>query len=230
MSASQPEPAPADLQAVLFDMDGLIVDSEPQWFNAESSTVAELGGSWGKRQQLDLLGSNLEVAADYMIAYTGTSRTRADVMTLLTHHMSTELRRSVTFQPGAVQLLAELASTHIALGLVTSSVREHVDAVLRHLPDQVFDVLVTADDVTLLKPHPLPYLTAVELLGVQAHRTVVLEDSPAGVAAAEAAGCYVVAVPSVVTIAPAANRTVVPSLTGLDLTTLQSLVAPANTR
>jgi beta-phosphoglucomutase-like phosphatase (HAD superfamily) len=99
-----------------------------------------------------------------------------------------------------------------------------VDVILGHLPSQPFRHHVTADDVHNLKPHPEPYLSALDLLGVSAERSVVLEDSPAGVAAAEAAGCHVVAVPSVVPIAPAPRRSVVDSLTEVDVALLQGLV------
>ena len=210
-------------------MDGLLVDSEPQWFAAEQATVAELGGVWGKSQQLDLLGSNLQFAADYMIEFTGSSRTRDEVMQLLSDAMTRELLESVTFRPGALDLLAEVSRTELALGLVTSSTRAHVEVVLQHLPDDLFSISVTADDVTHLKPHPMPYLTALERLDVSAVRTVVLEDSPPGVAAGEAAGCHVIAVPSVAEIAPGPNRTVVTSLEHVDVARLHSVVTARRT-
>lgn len=217
------------LEAVLFDMDGLLVDSEPQWFAAERATVAQLGGEWGKQQQLDLLGSNLEFAADYMIRYTASARSRAEVMRLLSDHMTRELQRSVSFRPGAVQLLTSLANTDVAVGLVTSSTREHVEVVLQHLPGDIFHTSVTADDVEYLKPHPMPYLTALGHLEVDPRLTVVLEDSPPGVAAGEAAGCHVVAVPSVAEIPPGPNRTVIESLEQVDIGTLHSVVTARST-
>jgi HAD superfamily hydrolase (TIGR01509 family) len=212
------------LDAVLFDMDGLLVDTEPQWFAAESATVEQLGGTWGKQQQIDLLGSNLEFAARYMIEHTGSERGVDDVMQLLMENMTEQLVGSVTFRPGALDLLDALVAADVALALVTSSVRVHVEVVLGHLPVQPFQHHVTAEDVTHLKPHPEPYLTALGLLGAQAARTVVLEDSPAGVAAGEAAGCHVVAVPSVVPIDPAPRRAVHASLTEVDVARLVDLI------
>jgi HAD superfamily hydrolase (TIGR01509 family) len=217
-------PTAGGLEAVLFDMDGLLVDTEPQWFRAETAVVTALGGDWGKPHQEALLGSNLEFAADYMVGHTGTDRSVAEVMVMLQSAMSRELVAGVSLLPGVGELVAELVELDVPLGLVTSSVREHVDVVLGFLPSDAFRVTVTADDVRRLKPHPEPYLRAVELLQVSAHRTVVLEDSPAGVDAGEAAGCRVVAVPSVVDIAPRDGRHVVQSLAELDAATLSALV------
>lgn len=224
MPTGSAPPLQTPLEAVLFDMDGLLVDTEPQWFAAESATVAQLGGVWGKQQQIDLLGSNLPVAARYMIEYTDSRLDVPTVMQMLLENMTEQLTGSITFQPGVLELLEDLVAADVALALVTSSVRVHVDVVLAHLPSQPFRHRVTADDVHNLKPHPEPYLSALDLLGASAARTVVLEDSPAGVAAGEAAGCHVVAVPSVVPIQPAPKRAVVASLTEVDVGMLRDLV------
>jgi HAD superfamily hydrolase (TIGR01509 family) len=224
MCAPPPSPLP---DAVLFDMDGLLVDTEPQWFEAERRTVERLGGRWGKQQQVDLLGSNLEFAAHYMIRHTGSTWTVTDVMDLLVDNMSVELAQGVQFRPGALELLVDLRHASVPLALVTSSVRAHVDVVLAALPVDAFRDHVTGDDVRHLKPHPEPYLTALARLSVDAARCVVLEDSPAGVASAEAARCPVVAVPSVVPIEPSPARTVVPSLVEVDLALLSGLVTPS---
>ena len=211
------------LQAVLFDMDGLLIDSEPQWFAAETATVAQLGGAWRKQQQLDLLGTNLEVAAAYMIRWTNSNRSHADVMKLLEQNMTEQLQKSISFRPGALDLLNSVAASDLQFGLVTSSTRSHVKVVLEHLPEDLFGVSVTADDVEFLKPHPLPYLTAMQALGSTPARTVVLEDSPPGVESGEAAGCHVVAVPSVAAIPDGPNRTVVQSLTEVTVDWLREL-------
>jgi HAD superfamily hydrolase (TIGR01509 family) len=138
--------------------------------------------------------------------------------------MTEQLTGSVVFRPGVLDLLENLVAADVALALVTSSVRVHVDVILAHLPNQPFRHHVTADDVINLKPHPEPYLSALDLLGASAARSVVLEDSPTGVTAAEAAGCRVVAVPSVVPIDPAPGREVVSSLMEVDLELLRGLV------
>jgi len=216
-----------DLAAVLFDMDGLLVDSEPQWFEAETRVVEKLGGAWGKKEQVDLLGSNLGVAARYMLEHTGSDQSTDEVIRMLLDQMTEELRREVRFRPGALELVDALAESEIPMALVTSSVRVHVDVVLTHLPGNPFSHHVTADDVAMLKPHPEPYLKALELLDAPADGTIVLEDSPAGVTAAEAAGCHVLAVPSVVPIEQGHRRTVLPTLVGTDVRLLRSMLTPS---
>ena len=212
------------LAGVLFDMDGLLVDSEPQWGAAESRTVEQLGGTWGKPQQEDLLGSNLKVAANYMIRHTGSRLSTEAVMQMLLDNATEEFTRGISFRPGALALVDALVEAGIPLALVTSSVRVHVEVVLEHLKPDPFRLHVTADDVTRLKPHPEPYLVALDGLNLAAPSVVVLEDSPTGVAAAEAAGCHVVAVPSVLAIDKAPGRTVIESLTAVDVPWLEGLV------
>ena len=124
------------------------------------------------------------------------------------------VRREVPLQPGARELLASVARAGLPRALVTSSERSFMNAVLASTGLR-FDVLVCADDVTATKPDPESYLLAAKLIGVPPADCFALEDSPNGVASAEAAGCRVIAVPSVVPIPPAQGRTVVRSL--LDL-------------
>jgi HAD superfamily hydrolase (TIGR01509 family) len=211
--------------AVLFDMDGLLVDTEPLWFLAEQQVVGGLGGSWTRQNQDDLLGSNLEFAAGYMIRHTGSRQSVDEVALRLKDAMTAQLRiGGIRFRPGVAELIDELRAASVRTALVTSSVRDHLDLVLAALPGHSFAVLVSGDDVTHKKPHPEPYLRAAQLLRVRPGECVVLEDSPAGVAAAEAAGFPVIAVPSVVAIDPAPGRHVVGSLYDVDLTVLDRLV------
>lgn len=213
------------LAAVLFDMDGLLVDTEPLWFAAETVVVSGLGGVWGKEDQQALLGTNLDFAARYMVRHTGSRLPVDEVADRLQAAMTDQLTQGVRLRPGAESLVAALSDQAIPMALVTSSVRHHLGAVLPALPPDAFRVVVTADDVDRLKPHPEPYLRALDLLGVRADRSVALEDSPAGVLAAEAAGCVVAAVPSVVAIEPGDRRQVFGSLTEVDVPALTALVS-----
>lgn len=214
-------------EAVLFDMDGLLVDTEPQWFAAEAATVRELGADWGKQQQADLLGSNLQFASQYMRDYTGTQRSLEEITSLLLDNMTRQLLGGVTFRAGAVNLLEQLSAAHVPMGMVTSSVRAHAAVVLEQLPQPFFEHVVTADDVERYKPDPLPYLRGLELMGAQPHLTVVLEDSPNGVAAAQAAGCRVLGIPSVVALQPSEHVTVRSSLHEVTVDLLAELVTPS---
>ncbi|GLW23199.1 MULTISPECIES: HAD family hydrolase [Microbispora] len=212
------------MDAVLFDMDGLLVDTEGVWFEVETEVVTRLGGTWGPEHQEQLVGGSWDRTVRYMLELT-----RADVDPMLVGQwlidgMESRLSADVTPMPGALDLLRGLADHGVRTALVTSSLRIIADAVLKAVGREHFEVIVTADDVTCTKPHPEPYLTAAGLLSVDPGRCVALEDSPNGVASATAAGCRVVAVPGVLPIAQAPGRVVMPSLLDVDVDFLRALV------
>jgi HAD superfamily hydrolase (TIGR01509 family) len=216
---------PDKLLGVLFDMDGLLVDSEPLWFEVESSVMARLGGSWGERDQAALVGGSLDKSLDYLLAKATRPASRRTVGRWMVDGMVELLSsREVPVMPGARQLLAQVAAAGVPYGLVTSSERPVMEAVLARL-EITFPVTVCGDDVSHSKPDPEPYLLAAAKLGAEPGGCVAIEDSPNGVAAAEAAGCMTIAVPSIVAIPPAPGRTVVSSLAELSLARLQVLAA-----
>jgi HAD superfamily hydrolase (TIGR01509 family) len=215
---------PDPLQAVLFDMDGLLVDTEPLWYEVETEVMARFGAPWTPQDQAALLGGSLERSSRYLVATAGAELPWQTVAGWLLDGMSQRLRDGVEPRPGALDLLAELAGAGVPRALVSSSHRVLVDAVLASLGDHHFAFSVSADDVVRLKPDPEPYLSAVRRLRASPARCVVLEDSPTGVAAGEAAGCPVVAVPSLKAIPPAPGRTVTASLRDVDLARLRELV------
>jgi HAD superfamily hydrolase (TIGR01509 family) len=201
--------------AVLFDMDGLLIDSEPLWLEAETAVMARLGADWTKQDQAQLIGGSLERTVRYLLSKATRPVPPDLVGEWLMSDIAERVRRGgVPVQPGARELLASVKAAGLPHALVTSSEREFMEAVLASTGMR-FDVLVCADDVTATKPDPEPYLLAATLVGVHPGGCFALEDSPNGVAAAEAAGCQVVAVPSLVPIASAPGRTMVGSL--LDL-------------
>jgi HAD superfamily hydrolase (TIGR01509 family) len=213
------------LEAVLFDMDGLLVDTEPLWFETESEVMARLGAPWTKADQERLLGGSMEHTVGYLLAKATRPASPAEVARWMTEGM---LRRAaagrVIIRPGARELIAEVAAAGIPYALVTGSQREFTDAVLAST-GLTFTVTVTGDDVTRPKPDPEPYQLAAKLLDAAPERCVALEDSPSGVTSATGAGCQVVAVPSLLPIPPAPGRLVVPSLSGISLVTLRALAA-----
>jgi HAD superfamily hydrolase (TIGR01509 family) len=214
-----------ELQAVLFDMDGLLVDTEPLWFEVETSVMARLGGSWGPDDQAALVGGSLERSLNYLLGKATRPASRAEVAGwMVTGMVELLTTRDVPVMPGARELIAEVAAAGVPYGLVTSSERPVMDAVLSRLRI-TFPITVCGDDVTHSKPDPEPYLLAAAKLGADPARCVVCEDSPNGVAAAEAAGCVTVAVPSLVPIPPRPGRTVVGSLTQLSVARLAALAA-----
>ncbi|GII51779.1 hydrolase [Planotetraspora thailandica] len=213
------------MDAVLFDMDGLLVDTERVWFEVEEEVIGRLGGTWGPEHQAQLVGGSWERTVAYMLALTKTDVDPAVVGEWLIEGMEARLHAGVTLMPGALDLLRSLDDHGVRTGLVTSSLRVIADAVLKTVGREFFEIIVTADDVSQTKPHPEPYLTAAQLLSVDPGRCAVLEDSPNGVASATAAGCRVVAVPSVLPIAPAEGRLVMPSLRDVNVELLRSLIA-----
>jgi HAD superfamily hydrolase (TIGR01509 family) len=206
------------LQAVLLDLDGLLVDSEPLWFEVERSVMARLGGQWGPVDQHALIGGSLERTVTYLLAKAPQPlRARPDEVArwLLDGMTELMLTRGVPVQPGARELLAEVAGAGIPHALVTSSARQIMLAALA-VTGMRFPVTVCGEDVHRTKPDPEPYLCAAARLGVPPGGCVVCEDSPSGVAAARAAGCPVIAVPSV-PIPATPGLVTVKSLTVVDL-------------
>jgi HAD superfamily hydrolase (TIGR01509 family) len=198
--------------AVLFDMDGLMIDSEPLWLQAETAVMARLGAEWAKSDQAALLGGSLERSVRHLLAKATRPAPPELVGEWLMSGITERVRRDgVPVRPGARELLASVQRAGLPHALVTSSERGFMEAVLASTGMR-FDVLVCAEDVTTTKPDPEPYLLAAKLVGVPPGSCFALEDSPNGVASAEAAGCQVFAVPSLVPIPPAPGRTVVRSL------------------
>lgn len=205
-------------QAVLWDMDGLLVDSEPVWTVAETELAAELGGSWSSVLKASIMGTRLEVAVPAILRWYGAPDTPDEVdraSRWLLARMVELFAHGLPVRPGARRLLTSVAEVGVPQALVSSSFRVLVDAVLDRLGEHPFTVTIAGDEVARAKPDPEPYLTAAARLGVQPDRCVVLEDSPSGVAAGEAAGCRVVAVPDQAVVPPAAGRLVVASLADL---------------
>jgi len=209
--------------AVLFDLDGTLIDSEGLWWRAECRVVADLGGEWTPADQAHCLGGPLERVAAYMAERTGTSRPPEDIGQELLDHMETLLRQEpLAWRPGARELLAACRVGGVPTGLVSASHRRLLDAVADAIARDVaaedgraFDVTVAGDEVDNGKPHPEPYVAAAAMLGVAVDSCVVLEDSPTGVASGQQSGAFVVAVPHIVDIPSAPRRRVVASLEGV---------------
>lgn len=233
--ATWPEPRAGDaghrLHAVLFDMDGLLVDSEPQWEAVIAVIVERLrtpqGRAWTPHDQDLVVGSALLASAGHMAAVAGTTVHPEAIVEEMVTAMEERVRREVVWRPGARELLAACAAEGVPTALVSSSYRPLLDAVCSHLDPVPFAVTVAGDEVSRGKPDPEPYLTACRLLGVDPSCCVVLEDSPTGATAGEAAGCLVVAVPNVVPVEPTPRRHVVASLADLDLATLRAMLDTA---
>lgn len=215
---------PATLGAVLFDMDGLLIDSERLWLETEHDVVARLGAEWTEEHQKACVGGSIPHTTAYMLELTGADMAAEEIAKWLLDEMVKRLSAGVDLLPGADALLDELAAAGVPCALVSSSYRPLIDAALGFIGRERFAVTIAGDEVTRMKPAPDPYLTAARALGVEPSWCVALEDSPNGAASAEAAGCVTVAVPSVLRMESTATLTVVNSLKELNLHHLEALV------
>jgi len=216
MTTSLPGRATAMLPtAVLWDMDGTLVDTEPYWFATEYALVAAHGGSWSDDHARALVGNELLTSARYLRRHGGVDLPAAELVERLLDGVIERIRVKVPWRPGARELLGELGARGVPCALVTMSYRRFARCVLDALPPGSFATLVAGDDVTHGKPHPEPYLTAAARLGVDPARCLAIEDSPTGLASAVAAGVPALGVEHVVPLLPSPGRVVVDTLAGL---------------
>ncbi|MFD4018322.1 HAD family hydrolase [Streptomyces sindenensis] len=209
-------PAPA---AVLFDMDGTLVDTEVLWWETAHEVAAGLGHRLTDADAPEVVGRAVADTAAHLIAVTGGT---ADGLPAVAAELTGSFRRKVDAgapqRPGAAALLAALERHRVPFALVSASPRSVVDAVVAGaLAEAAFAFTLSADDTVRTKPHPDPYLAAATRFGVPAAACVAVEDSPDGTASAHAAGCAVLVVPSLLPVDPARGRTFARSLEEVDL-------------
>jgi HAD superfamily hydrolase (TIGR01509 family) len=222
MTDSVPGAFPA---AVLWDMDGTLIDTEPFWIQAEYEMVETHGGTWTDTDAHHLVGSDLLDTAAYVKQVGGVDLDPADIINALMDRVIELMAGSPPWRPGALELLHALHDEGIPSALVTMSWRTLADAVVDLLPrGELFSAVVVGDEVRHGKPHPEPYLAAARKLGVEPTACIALEDSPTGAMSASAAGCTVIGVPHVVEIPEAATHLMIPSLTQLDVAALRRLL------
>ncbi|KGJ72652.1 hydrolase [Cryobacterium roopkundense] len=185
-------PLPA---AVLWDMDGTLVDTEPYWMRAETELVASYGGVWTHDDCMLLVGSGLWNSAS-ILQGRGVDMEADAIVQWLTDRVQEQLaEHGIPWRPGSRELLAELKDAGIPTALVTMSVKRMARQIVELIDFPAFDLIIAGDMVTNSKPHPEPYLTAAATLGVDPAHCVAIEDSTPGVTSAVAAGTITVAVP-----------------------------------
>ena len=199
--------ATAGLAAVLWDLDGRLVDTEPYWIEQEYALVAEFGGSWNDEHAHSLVGNDLIVSARYIARHGGVPLAPEEIIERLLDGVVAQVRRHIPWRPGARELLDGLRAQAIPCALVTMSYQRLAQAVVESLPPGTFSAVVAGDDVANGKPHPEPYLTAAARLGVAPGECVAIEDSPTGVESAVAAGVHVLAVEHLLPIPAGPGRT-----------------------
>jgi HAD superfamily hydrolase (TIGR01509 family) len=217
--------APARPAAVLFDMDGTLVDTEHLWWLAVADIADGLGYRLTDDDLPDVLGRPVAHTAGHLHRITGAAAPEARIAHDLDAAFATRVADDIRPRPGALRLLAELRDAAVPTALVTASPRRIVDLVLRTLGEEWFTLTVAAEDTARSKPDPAPYLAATARLGVPPRDCVAVEDSPLGLSSALAAGCNAVAVPSTVPITREPGVLVVGSLEEVDLVLLSALAA-----
>ena len=197
--------------AVLCDMDGTLVDTEPFWFAAEGDLVRAHGGTWSQEQAETLVGRSLTTTGR-VLREAGVALTDAEIVDRLLDSVAAAVSHEVPWCPGARELLEQLQEAGVPCALVTSSYARLAEPVVAALPAGTFDAVVTGDLVTQGKPHPEPYLTAADSLGVRVEDCVAIEDSDTGARSAQAAGARVLVVENHVRVPRGVRRTHLRSL------------------
>ncbi|SER68572.1 haloacid dehalogenase superfamily, subfamily IA, variant 3 with third motif having DD or ED [Lentzea xinjiangensis] len=217
----------SDLQAVLWDMDGTLLDSEKLWDIPLFEYAEKLGGVLSQETRERMVGSNVPTTMRLLFGDVGIEPTEADMAdgaAWILRRTEEVFRAGLPWRPGAQEALKAVRASGVPMALVTSTERGLTEVALDTIGRDLFDVTVCGDEVDgLNKPLPEPYLKAARLLGVDAARCVAVEDSPTGVAAAVAAGCTVLVVPCDVEVPPGERRIFRDSLAGVDLDVLKAL-------
>jgi HAD superfamily hydrolase (TIGR01509 family) len=168
-------------QAVLFDMDGTLLDSEPLWDDALRDVAIELGGELRPEVRAQMVGTNEEATAAILLTSLDLPLTMvAAVRDDIRIRMRDRFNRPVDWRPGARELVTEVRAAGLPTALVTSTPRELAAPLLKQLGPENFDITIFGDEVANKKPHPEPYLIAAERLGIDIRASVAIEDSPNG--------------------------------------------------
>jgi HAD superfamily hydrolase (TIGR01509 family) len=215
--------AHAPLEAVLFDMDGTLINSEPYWLICETALMARYGHSWTDEDQAYCLGGPLPKVGAYMSQLAGGAEDGDYFEQELVRLVAEQFKKGLEFMPGARELVAELAESGMAMALVSASPRLLVDRAIEMLPSGTFITSVSSQDVKVSKPDPESYLLAADHLGVEISRCLVLEDSRTGIDAGLASGAVVVGIPYLITYPPTPRLHIRKDLVGLSTQTLQEI-------
>lgn len=217
------------VEAVLWDMDGTLLDSEKLWDIPLYEFVEKLGGTLSLATRQAMVGSSVPRTMSMLFAEVGVERPSeedvADGAAWIMRRTEEVFRAGLPWRPGAREALRAVRDSGVPMALVTSTERQLTEVALDTIGRDLFDVTVCGDEVDRRnKPLPEPYLKAARLLGVDPTRCVAIEDSPTGVASAVAAGCTVLVVPCDVPVEPGERRVFRESLVGVDLEALAPLL------
>jgi len=207
--------------AVLFDMDGTLIDSEPYWLASEQALAAEHNGNWTHEDGLSIVGLSLDDSSKVFKDKTRVNLEPSEIVTRLTADVQSQLEKVIPWRPGAKELLLDLRKNGVKTALVTMSLHRMAQQVVDAIEFDAFDVIVAGDDVLRGKPHPEPYLKAAEQLGFRPERCIAFEDSISGITSAEAAGTMAIGIPNFVPIPEQEGRILWESFQGVTYKTLR---------
>jgi HAD superfamily hydrolase (TIGR01509 family) len=214
---------PDFFDAVFFDMDGLMVDSEPEWFKSETEVTAKFGYDWSEEDQIVCLGGPLTRVGKYMHDKCKGAETPEYFTQTLIDTQALKMRGNTPTMPGALELVRELQSQGVKTGLVSASPRNIVDAVLDNLGHDLFPFSISSDDVERTKPNPDCYLKAALMTNSDIRNCLVFEDSLTGMQAVTSSGAYLIAVPHLVSIQESEKVRVISSLEQMSYANLRNL-------
>ena len=217
------------MSAILFDMDGTLINSEPLWLEAEIEVMREVGSTWDQSDQINCLGGPMERTEKYMQERSGNIKPFGYFGRRLNEIMDQKLKTQLDLMPNAMELLLECKSANIPMALVTASSRSQMEIVLSQLPKGIFGAAVSKNDVEKSKPDPAPYLLAAELLKVDIKSCLVIEDSITGIQSGLKSGAKVVSIPHLEQIQSHPNLRLVTSLSELNLRILVDWYPQLNT-
>jgi HAD superfamily hydrolase (TIGR01509 family) len=184
------------IEAVVFDLDGVLVDSEHVWDEVREELARVRGGRWHDRAQADMMGMSSREWSRYMHDVIGLAESPEEINAEVVRRMEARYAAELPVMPGAVEAVRRLAAS-FRLGVASSSNRPLIDAVLEAMGvTDLFDATVSSEEVARGKPHPDVYIETVRRLGLAASRCTAIEDSANGIRSAHAAGMRVVAIPN----------------------------------
>jgi HAD superfamily hydrolase (TIGR01509 family) len=217
------KPLNSFFDGVFFDMDGLMVDSEPQWLISETQLTGEYGYAWTSQDQVACLGGPLTRVGEYMYEKCKRAQSPEFFTKKIIEIQSQRMQEHTPLMPGALELVRDLQENGVKTGLVSASPRIIVDAVLDQIGRDLFPFSITSDDVVNTKPHPDAYIKAASISDSDISNCLIFEDSLTGVQAAVNSGAWLIAVPHLVVVEESARVRSITSLRQLDFFKLTEL-------
>lgn len=216
------QPLSTGPQALLWDMDGTIVDTEPYWIVAEQELAALFDATWTHEDGIAVVGQGLPYTATRM-QERGVELDLHDIIEALTTRVLEQLDQGVPWRPGALELLTQAQEAGYPQALVTMSIRRMALKIAELIPGQPFEFVVSGSDVTHSKPDPEAYVLAASQLGVEIENCIAFEDSPSGCTSAFTAGAFTIGIPHLVTLDSAPTHVVLSTLSEVSLGTIEEL-------